>query len=228
MIVSIVGAHGQIARQLTPLLTGRGHSVRGIVRNEKQFDDIRSDGAQPALCDLEYAEPTDIDEILHGSDVVVFAAGAGPKSGPERKKSLDRDGAIAAVESAVRVGASHFVIVSSMGADNPPNDDETFSIYLRAKADADAAVQSADIVNTIVRPGGLTDDDATGRVHIGVSVDRGKVPRADVAAVLAEFIDRRPTTSTTVELITGDDSVHDAVIAALIARWSLTAADQSS
>ncbi|WP_395152624.1 SDR family oxidoreductase [Ilumatobacter sp.] len=210
MIVSIIGAHGQIARQLTPLLTDRGHSVRGIVRDETQFDNIRSDGGQPALCDLEHAEPADVDEILHGSDVVVFAAGAGPKSGPERKKSLDRDGAIAAVESAVRVGASHFVIVSSMGADNPPDDDETFSIYLRAKADADAAVRSAAVIHTIVRPGGLTDD-AAGRVHIGVSVDRGKVPRADVAAVLAEFIDRRPRTSSTVELITGNDSVNEAV-----------------
>ena len=211
MIVSILGAHGKIARHLTPLLAERDHSVHGIVRSDDQFDDIRSDGGEPILCDLEAAGADDIDGALRGSDVVVFAAGAGPGSGPDRKKSLDRDGAIAAVESAVRVGATHFVIVSSMGADDPPDDDETFSIYLRAKAAADDAVRSTEIIHTIIRPGALTDDDPTGMVEIGPSVPRSEVPRADVAAVLAEFIDRTPEGSRTVELVSGDHRVADAV-----------------
>ena len=44
MIVSIVGGHGSIARLLTPLLVARGHSVRALVRNDDQFDDVRSGG----------------------------------------------------------------------------------------------------------------------------------------------------------------------------------------
>lgn len=211
MIVSILGAHGQIARLLTPMLVERGHTVRGIVRDRGQFDDIRADGGEPVLCDLEHAGAGDIDEALRGSDTVVFAAGAGPGSGPERKHSLDRDGAIAAAESAVRVGAGNFVIVSSMGTDDPPDDDDTFSVYLRAKAAADEAIRSMSIVHSIVRPGALTDDDATGRVEIAATVERGEIPRADVAAVLAEFVDRRPGDSTTVEVVSGDRPVGDAV-----------------
>ncbi len=211
MIVAIVGGHGSIARKLTRSLTDRGHNVRGLVRNVDQFDDLRSDGAEPVLCDLETASEHDLDVALADSDVVVFAAGAGPDSGPERKKSLDRDGAIKSVRAAVRVAADRFVIISSMGADAPPDDDETFSVYLRAKASADEAARDAAIDSTIVRPGGLTDDDPTGRVFMATSTGTGRVPRADVAAVLAEVIDTGHGRNITVELIAGDTLVTDAV-----------------
>ena len=211
MIVSIVGAHGSIARQLTARLAARGHTVRGLVRDDDQFDDIAADGGKPVLCDIEAASDRDVDAALEGSDLVVFAAGAGPDSGPERKQTVDRDGAIAAVESAVRVGASRFVIISSMGTDDPPTDDDTFSVYLRAKAAADEAVRAADIDAVIVRPGKLTDDDAGGMVTIGSSVDRGEIPRADVAAVLAEIIEIGDGLDTTFELVSGTLPVRNAV-----------------
>lgn len=211
MIVSIVGGHGSIARLLTPQLVARGHTVRGLVRSEDQFDDLRRDGADPFLCDLEHAGDDEIDNILDGSDVVVFAAGAGAGSGPERKKSLDRDGAIKSAHSAARVNADRLVIISSMGADDPPDDDETFSVYLRAKAAADEAARDADIDATIVRPGALTDDGPTGSVRIAQSTGNGEIPRADVAAVLAALIDTGRGRSSTLELINGDVAISDAV-----------------
>ena len=211
MIVSIVGGHGSIARQLTPLLVARGHTVRGLVRKQEQFDDLRSDGAEPVLCDLEAATPDDVDDALRGSDLVVFAAGAGPDSGPERKKSLDRDGAIKSVESAVRIGAGRFVIISSMGADDPPDDDDTFSVYLRAKAAADQAVREAHIDAIVVRPGKLTDDDAKRTVDIAATVERGEIPRADVAAVLAELIEVADGVNTTIEVVSGTLPIRNAV-----------------
>jgi uncharacterized protein YbjT (DUF2867 family) len=213
MIISIVGGHGSVARQLTRLLISRGHTVRGLVRDEAQFDDLRSDGAAPVLCDLESVSDADLDTALRSSNVVVFAAGAGAGSGPERKKALDRDGAINSVRSAVRVDAERFVIISSMGADDPPDDDKAFSVYLRAKAGADEAAREADIDATIVRPGGLTDDVPTGSVHLAESTGRGEIPRADVAAVLAELIDTGRGRNVTFELTAGDTPVADAVSA---------------
>ncbi|MGB3734067.1 MAG: SDR family oxidoreductase [Ilumatobacter sp.] len=213
--IGIVGGHGQIARLLTRELTGRGHHARGLVRSSDQFDDLRSDGAEPVLCDLEQAGGTELDEALHGMDVVVFAAGAGPDSGPERKRTLDRDGAIESVESAIRVGAKRFVIVSSMGADDPPEDDEGFSIYLRAKHDADVAVRNASdessITYTIVRPGKLTDEEPTGSVQIAEHAERAEIPRADVAAVLAELIDADEAHDVTFEVVSGSTKIADAV-----------------
>ncbi len=211
MLVSIVGGHGQIARLLTPLLRSSGHGVRGLVRSADQFDDLRRIGADPVPCDLEAAGPRDVDAALSGSDVVVFAAGAGPGSGAERKLTLDRDGAIAAVESAVRVGARRFVMISAMGTDDPPTDDEVFSVYLRAKAAADDAVRAADLASVVVRPGRLTDGRPTGRVTLARHVERGEIARADVAAVLAELITTGNGDGHTVEVVGGDTPIADAV-----------------
>lgn len=213
--ISIVGAHGQIARHLSRKLVERGHGVRGLVRSADQFEDLRSDGAEPVLCDLEAAGESEIDAALTGSDIVVFAAGAGPDSGPERKQTLDRDGAIKSVESAVRIGANRFVIVSSMGADDPPDDDEGFSIYLRAKHDADVAVREASddsgLAYTVVRPGKLTDDEPSGAVQLAERADRAEIPRADVAEVLAELIDSGHGDGTTFEVVSGSTPIVDAV-----------------
>jgi len=213
--VSIVGGHGQIARHLSRKLVDRGHRVRGLVRSRDQFTDLRDDGTEPVLCDLEAAGDADIDEALAGSDVVVFAAGAGPDSGPERKRTLDRDGAVKSVDSAVRIGASRFIIVSSMGADDPPADDEDFSVYLRAKHDADEAVRSASdasaLHHTIVRPGALTNGESSGSVQLGEHVDRAEIPRIDVAGVLAELIDSGRGNGRTLEVVSGSVPIADAV-----------------
>lgn len=213
MLVTVLGAHGSIARHLSPLLVERGHTVRGLIRNPDQADDLRADGADPLVCDLESVGPEELDRALTGSDAVVFAAGAGGGSGAARKNTLDRDGAVKAVDSARRLGISRFVIVSSMGTDDPPEDDEVFSVYLRAKAAADEAVRSAGLDHTIVRPGALTDDPPTGSVELRRHVERGSIPRADVAAVIAAVLDDESTTSRTFELVGGDVPITEAVAA---------------
>ncbi|MGA9277314.1 SDR family oxidoreductase [Ilumatobacter sp.] len=213
--ITIVGGHGQIARHLSRKLVARSHAVRGLVRSSDQFDDLREDGAEPILCDIEAADESHLDAALTDSDVVVFAAGAGPDSGPDRKRTLDRDGAVKSVESAIRVNAERFVIVSSMGADDPPDGDETFSVYLRAKNEADEAVRDASgrskLAHTIVRPGKLTDGDSTGSVQVAEHADRAEIPRVDVAEVLAELIDSGRGIDATFEVVSGSVPIADAV-----------------
>lgn len=215
--VTIVGGHGQIARMLCTQLVERGHTVRGLVRSTDQFDDIRDDGGEPVLCDVETADISEIEQAFDGSDVVVFAAGSGPGAGADRKRSMDRDGAIKSIDGAVRAGASRFVVISSMGAGDPPDDDEVFSIYLRAKHDADEEVRAASdrfgIGHVIVRPGQLTDDEPTGTVRIAEHTGRGKIPRADVARLLAEVIDTGSGDGHTFEVISGDTPITGAVSA---------------
>jgi uncharacterized protein YbjT (DUF2867 family) len=212
--VAIAGGHGQIGRRLARLLVARGDRVRGLIRDPDHSDDVRSDGAEPVVCDLESAPVAEIETAIAGADAVVFAAGAGPGSGAARKLSMDRDGAINLVSAAQRAGVPRYVIVSSVGAESPPDDDSVFSVYLRAKAEADQALMESDRDWTVVRPGMLTDDAGTGRVRVQEEPIRAEVTRDDVAAVLAVVVDESRAVDKVLYVVGGDDRVEDALLAA--------------
>ena len=182
--MAIAGAHGKIAMRLATVLVARGDTVMGLIRNADHADDVRATGAEPVVCDLEHATVQEIAAAAAGAEGAVFAAGAGSGSGAARKLTMDRDGAIKLLEATAADGA-RYAIVSSVGAENPPDGNDVFSVYLRAKAEADAAVQASGREWTIVRPGPLTDEPATGRVRIDTTPFRGEVPRDDVAELLA-------------------------------------------
>jgi len=188
MLVAIAGAHGKIAMRLARLLADRGDDVIGLIRNRDHLADVSDQGASPVVCDLEQAAPEDIAHAIAGADAAIFAAGAGAGSGAERKLTLDRAGAIKFLRAAAEAGVPRFVIISSIGAEAPPPGDDVFSVYLRAKAEADQAVQTSDRQWTIVRPGRLTDDPGTRRVRIGSAPFQGRIPRDDVAAILAQLV----------------------------------------
>jgi uncharacterized protein YbjT (DUF2867 family) len=211
MRVSIAGGHGQIALRLAKALAQRGHEVVALIRNPNHAEDVRQAGAEPVVVDLERASDDDVARAITGSDAVVFAAGAGPGSGPERKETMDYGGAVKLIAAAKQAGVGRYVIVSSMGADPDARGDDTFGVYLRAKGRADDAVRASGLDATVVRPGGLTNDAGTGRVNLGDSVPGGQVPRDDVAAVLGAVLDSPNTIGRTVDLIGGDTPVAEAV-----------------
>jgi uncharacterized protein YbjT (DUF2867 family) len=214
MDVVIAGGHGQIGRRLARLLAARGDRVRGLIRNPGHVDDLRSDGAEPVLCDLESAPVDEVASAVSGADAVVFAAGAGPGSGAERKLTMDRDGAVKLMEAAREAGVPRYVIVSSVGAESPPDGDDVFSVYLRAKAEADRALMDSDSDWTVVRPGMLTDDPGTGRVRVQEEPIRAEVTRDDVAAVLAAVVDESRAVGKVLYVVGGDDRIEDALLAA--------------
>jgi len=212
MRIVIAGAHGQIGLRLVRLLAARGDEVIGLIRNPGHAADIEAAGGTPAECDLEHASTAQVAEAAGSADVVVFAAGAGPGSGAERKLTMDRDGAIKLLE-ATEASRARYLMVSSVGAESPPSGDDVFEVYLRAKAEADAAVMASDRAWVIVRPGPLTDDPGTGRVRIGTDPFRGAVTRDDVAAVLAAIISDPAVDRTILYLANGDVGIDQALSA---------------
>jgi uncharacterized protein YbjT (DUF2867 family) len=215
MDVAIAGGHGQIARRLASMLAARGDTVRGLIRNPGHAAAVHATGADPVICDLEKSTSGGIAEAIEGAEAVVFAAGAGAGSGAQRKGTMDRDGAVKLLDAARAVGASRYVIVSSIGAESPPAGDDVFSVYLRAKAEADAAVAASELAWTIVRPGRLTSDPGTGRVRLQAEPFRGEVSRDDVAAVLAAVLAEPRSAGATLYVNSGEDMVEQALAGAL-------------
>ena len=217
MRILIAGGHGKIALILERLLSQRGDSVAGLIRNPEHAADLEAAGAEPVVVDLEAASLDEVAAHLRDADAVVFAAGAGPGSGAARKDTVDRDAAILLADAAETAGVVRYLMISSMGADaEAPDDagDPVFVAYLRAKGAADDNVRVRKALkSTIVRPGHLTNAPGTGRVSIADDTGHGSIPREDVAAVLLAVLDAPGTGGQTFEVISGDTPVADAIAA---------------
>jgi uncharacterized protein YbjT (DUF2867 family) len=213
MRVVIAGGHGQIALLLEKLLAGRGDSAVGIIRDPAHVTDVEQTGAEAVVLDLEHTDADRLAEVLRGADAVVFAAGGGPNSGAARKETVDRGAAVLLADAAERAGVGRYVMISAMGTDRAdPDSDDVFQVYLRAKKAADEDLMARDLRWTVVRPGRLTDDPPTGRVQVG-TLTRGAVPRADVAAVIAEVLRTDGTVGTAFDLLAGQEEIEAALAA---------------
>jgi uncharacterized protein YbjT (DUF2867 family) len=183
----------------------------GIVRNPDHVADVEATGARAVVLDLEKATVEDLSAVVGEGDAVVFAAGGGPSSGVERKETVDKGAAVLLADAAQAAGVRRYVMVSSMGTDQAdPDSDDVFQVYLRAKKAADDDLKSRDLDWTVVHPGRLTDDAGTGQVQVG-KLDRGEVPRADVAAVIAAALHDDRTVGKDFDLLTGDTPVAEAL-----------------
>lgn len=219
MRIVIAGGHGQVGLRLGRLLAGGAHNPVGLVRDPAQIADLRDAGVTPIVLDLEEAGVDEVAGVLTGADAVVFAAGAGAGSGAARKDSVDRAAAALLADAGEQAGVEQYLLVSSMGVERvrngatPDGMDEVFVAYLRAKLAAEDDLRRRELAWTVLRPGRLTDDAGTGRVHLAPAAPSGDVPRDDVAAVLAALLDA-PAPGAVLELVGGDTPVGDAVAAA--------------
>lgn len=207
MKITIAGASGQIARLLHPILISGGHDVRGLVRKKDQIEELESMGVEGVLADIEKED--DISDAVGNADAVVFAAGAGPGSGAERKWTVDRDGAIKLMDAAKKNDVSRYVMISAMGLDTPRGDD-VFRVYQKAKAEADEALRKSGLEYTIIKPGRLTNDNGTGNIATG-QLERGEIPREDVARVIAMVLEKPETAGLEFDLLSGNDSIEGAL-----------------
>lgn len=184
MKILVAGATGNTGTRLMHDLVSRGHDAVAMVRESSDTSDL------PAQAEQRKGDLADLrDGICEGCDVVIFAAGSGGDTGPDMTDKIDRDGAMRLIDLAARAKVSRFVMLSSVGADNP-NPKGDLAHYLKAKHDADEHLKASGLPYVIVRPVALTDDDGSGDILLGDAVDpKSKAARGDVARVLADAVD---------------------------------------
>jgi len=209
MEVLVAGGHGQISLLLLRLLAERGDRGRGLIRNAAHAADLADVGAEPVLCDLEQDDPR---QHVGAAQAIVFAAGAGPGSGPERKRTVDYGAAVKLVDAASELGVARFVMVSAMGTADVEHAPEEMRPYLQAKRDADEALMASGLDWTIVRPGRLTDAPGTGKVDAAVALGRrGEITREDTALVIREALYRPNPVREAFDLLEGPTPVAAAL-----------------
>jgi uncharacterized protein YbjT (DUF2867 family) len=208
--VLVIGGHGKVALRLLRLLAREGHRGRGVIRRASQASDLEAVGAEPVLCNLEAGD--DLRPHIGTANAIVFAAGAGPGSGPERKRTVDYGAAVTSMEVANELSVNRFVIVSSIGTHDVHGASEAMRPYLQAKRDADDALKQSGLDWTIVKPGRLTIASGTGHVEVTRTFGRrGDIPRDDVALVLLECLQAPNTIGVEFELFEGEIPAREAV-----------------
>jgi len=208
--IVVIGGHGKVALQLARILTERGDEVSSVFRNPDHSADVAATGAQPVVADIERLDTDALAGLLTGHDAVVFSAGAGGGN-PARTYSVDRDAAIRVIDAAAQAGVRRFVMVSYFGAgpDHGVSQGDSFFPYAEAKAAADAHLRASDLDWTVLGPGHLTLEPATGRIAIGEA--KGAVSRADVALVVAAALQDDSTIGRTIEFNNGGVPIAEAL-----------------
>lgn len=202
--VLVAGANGTTGQHIINLLKQSSiYEPIAMVRKEDQKKTFENNEVKAVLADLE----EEVSHALVGINKVIFAAGSKGKN----VIGVDQEGAKKLMTAGKKEGITKYVMLSSMGADDPSKA-ENLQDYLKAKQNADHFLKDSGLSYTIVRPGKLTDDDKKDKIKLDNKLnERGEITRADVAKTLVEVLDDSILLNQTVEILNGEELIIEAV-----------------
>ncbi|MCP8616207.1 SDR family oxidoreductase [Salirhabdus salicampi] len=211
MKVCVFGANGQIGQHLVKLIQNSSkHTVRAVVRKQEQVDQFQQEGIEAMIVDLEDTV-VEISKVMDGCDAVIFTAGSGAKTGPDKTLLVDLDGAVKTMEAAKKTGINRYIMVSAIQAHHRANWSKKIKPYFVAKHYADRMLVQSGLTYTIVRPGGLTNETATGKVTVAENLERHTIPREDVAKTVLLALDESNTFNREFDLVSGESPIETAL-----------------
>ena len=208
MKVLIVGANGKVGTLLSgKLWAAHEFSPVALIRDVRQQMKFTAFGVPSVVGDIENG----VSEFLPGMDAVVFSAGSGAHTGPDKTIDVDQNAAIRLIDDCAKAGVRRFVMVSAIGAD-PESESDRIRHYLRAKGIADNHLRTSGLDYVILQPGRLQDDRGTGLVEVAENLDRHEtIPREDVADAIIECLRNYLTIGKTIQLVSGSLKIKEAI-----------------
>ncbi|MDX6746095.1 SDR family oxidoreductase [Polaribacter sp. PL03] len=202
--ILVAGANGTTGKKIVNLLqTSQYFNPVAMVRKEDQKKQFEDKNIKTVLADLE----KDVSFTTENIDKIIFAAGSGGK----KVKEVDQEGAKRLIDAGKKANVRKFVMLSSMGADNPESSDE-LQDYLKAKQNADIYLRESNLPYSIVRPGSLNDDKGKGKIELSSKLNKsGKISRDDVAQTLVHALHDSAAINNTFEIIEGDTLIGEAI-----------------
>ncbi|GGB52864.1 putative sugar epimerase YhfK [Lentibacillus populi] len=213
MKILVVGANGKIGKHLVSLIQKNDNlEAKAMIRNKEQASFFEDLGAEISIVDLEQ----DIDAIANaaeGVDAIVFTAGSGGHTGKDKTIMVDLDGAVKTIEAAKVADVKRFIMISSFDTSREAIQEaaSSFAPYVAAKHYADEWLKNSDLDYTIIHPGLLTNDKGTGQVELGSDVERGEVPREDIASVIAASLENDTTIGKEFQVVSGKNPIKEAL-----------------
>jgi uncharacterized protein YbjT (DUF2867 family) len=200
--ILVAGATGTTGEKVIKLIhDSKDYHPVAMVRNEKQKAQFESQDIETIMGDL----TKDVSHTTKGMDKVIFAAGSGGKD----VVNVDQEGAKKLIDAAKKDHVQKFVMLSSMGVDNPRGE---LKEYLQAKQNADQYLDISGLTFTIVRPGALNNNEGTGNIKLSQKLnERGEIPRWDVARTLVKSLEDDVAKNQAFEILTGETKIEEAV-----------------
>jgi len=214
--VLIVGANGQVGKHLVKMIQqSETITAKAMIRKTEQAKFFEDLNAETIVVDLE-DETKKITEAAKDVDAVVFTAGSGPSTGPDKTMLIDLDGAVKTIEATKDAGVNRFIMISSFETDRKAiqeavNNAPSFAPYVVAKHYADDWLRKTDLEYTIIHPGLLTNNEATGQVEAAETVERNEIPREDVAEVILACLENEATIKKEFQVVSGEHSIKEAI-----------------
>lgn len=216
MKVLIIGANGQVGKHLVEKIQKTDSiKAKAMIRKTEQAPFFEALGAETVLVDLE-GDAKQIEDAAKDVDAVVFTAGSGPKTGPDKTMLIDLDAAVKSIEATKNAGVERYIMVSSFDTTREEiqtaiNDAPSFAPYVVAKHYADDWLRKTDLKHTIIHPGLLTNDPGINKVEAAETVGRNEIPREDVAEVILACLENDATINKEFQVVSGEQSVKQAI-----------------
>lgn len=200
--ILVAGATGTTGKKVVQLLNeSENYQPIAMIRKDDQKSQFESNGIKTVMGDL----AKDVSGTTKGIDKVIFAAGSGGKD----VVNVDQEGAKRLIDASKKEHIKKFVMLSSMGADNPQGE---IKEYLQAKQNADQYLDISGLTFTIVRPGSLTNEEGLGKIKLQKKLnEQGEIPRWDVARTLVKSLDTEVAKNQAFEILKGEQQIEEAV-----------------
>lgn len=203
----VAGATGQTGRRVVAELIKRNIPVIAIVRNLEAGQKLLPPEAELAVADV--LNPESLQKAIGESTVLICATGAKPSLDITGPYQIDYQGTKNLVNIAKQGNIQHFVLVSSLCVSEFFHPLNLFWLVLYWKKQAEEYLQKSGLKYTIVRPGGLKNEESTQPILMS-SADTlfdGSISRTKVAQVCVESLDRTEAANKIVEIISKPDAL---------------------
>jgi len=202
--ILVAGANGTTGKKVVQLLESSQYfNPIAMVRKESQKKQFEDKNIKTILADLE----EDVSNTTKNIDKVIFAAG----SRGQKVVEVDQNGAKKLIDAAKKDNVKKFVMLSSMGADNPEQA-EDLKEYLYAKHNADVYLRDSNLPYSIVRPGTLNNTKGKGKIKLASKLDEsGEISRQDVANTLVHVLHDTAFVNDTFEILEGETLIGTAI-----------------
>lgn len=202
----VAGATGETGRRIVQELLNRGIPVRALVRDLATAKDILPAGAELVMGDV-LSRPS-LEAAIADSTVLLCATGAKPSFDPTGPYKVDYEGTRNLIEVAKAKGIEQFVFVSSLCVSKLFHPLNLFWLILRWKKQAEEYLQNSGLTYTIVRPGGLKNEDNTLPVLMSAAdtLFEGSIPRTKVAQVAVEALFQTTARNQVVEIVAQENA----------------------